>query len=137
MENYNKIPMLSLYYSIVFIMCISQVFYRLFMQVKLFVNENRTYRWYLGDNCIVFENFTASIGDLMVANWVYWRRYIDAVKLSNTIQLSPFECNPVYRCSLPHYWQDDVSGNKKISHVSTVELIPWKLQHCPITNQEY
>jgi hypothetical protein len=22
----------------------------------------------LGDNCIVFENFTASIGDLMVAN---------------------------------------------------------------------
>ena len=26
---------------------------------------------YLGDNCIVFENFTASIGDLMVANWVY------------------------------------------------------------------
>ena len=27
--------------------------------------------WHLGDNCIVFENFTASIGDLMVANWVY------------------------------------------------------------------
>ena len=26
---------------------------------------------YLGDNCIVFENFTASIGDLMVANRVY------------------------------------------------------------------
>ena len=26
----------------------------------------------LGDNCIVFENFTASIGDLMVANCVYW-----------------------------------------------------------------
>jgi hypothetical protein len=24
----------------------------------------------LGDNCIVFENFTASIGDLMVANIV-------------------------------------------------------------------
>jgi hypothetical protein len=23
---------------------------------------------YLGDNCSVFENFTASIGDLMVAN---------------------------------------------------------------------
>jgi hypothetical protein len=22
----------------------------------------------LGDNCIVFENFTASIGDVMVAN---------------------------------------------------------------------
>jgi hypothetical protein len=23
---------------------------------------------HLGDNCIVFENFTASIGDLMIAN---------------------------------------------------------------------
>jgi len=59
---------------------------------------------YLGDNCIVFENFTASIGDLMVANWVYWQRVsgaskrifatiktpVDAVKFSNTIQLSPF-----------------------------------------------
>jgi hypothetical protein len=59
---------------------------------------------YLGDSCIVFENFTASIGDLMVASCVYWRRVsgaskrkfatmkspIDAVKFSNTIQLSPF-----------------------------------------------
>jgi hypothetical protein len=63
----------------------------------------------LGDNCIVFENFTASIGELMVEDWVYWRRVsgtskrifatikstIDAVKFSstiqyNTIQLSPF-----------------------------------------------
>jgi hypothetical protein len=26
---------------------------------------------YLGDNCIVFENFTSSIGDLMVGNRVY------------------------------------------------------------------
>jgi len=46
----------------------------------------------------------ASIGDLMVANWVYWRRVsgaskrifptmkltIDAVKFSNTMQVSPF-----------------------------------------------
>ena len=59
---------------------------------------------YLGDNCIVFENFTVSIGDLMVANWVYCRRdsgankqifatiksTIDAMKVSKTIQLSPF-----------------------------------------------
>jgi hypothetical protein len=30
----------------------------------------------LGDNCIVFENFTTSIGDLMVVNWAYWRREI-------------------------------------------------------------
>ena len=58
---------------------------------------------YLGDNS-VFEDFTASIGDLMMANWVYWQRVnwaskrifatkkstIDAVKCSNTIQLSPF-----------------------------------------------
>jgi len=34
----------------------------------------------LGDNYIVFENFTASIGDLMVANWVYWRRASGASK---------------------------------------------------------
>jgi hypothetical protein len=59
---------------------------------------------YLGDNCIVFENFTASIGDLMVANWVYWQHdngaskrifatiksTINVVKFSYTIQLSPF-----------------------------------------------
>jgi hypothetical protein len=73
----------------------------------LWVNtENKQFERYvqLGDNCIVFENFTASIGDLMVANWVYWRiasraskrifatmkSTIDAVKFSNTIQLSPF-----------------------------------------------
>jgi hypothetical protein len=72
-----------------------------------------------GDNCIVYENFTASIGDLMVANihllaprsigdlmvanirlLLRYRRAskrifatikspIDAVKFSNTIQLSP------------------------------------------------
>ena len=58
----------------------------------------------LGDNCIVFENFTASIGDLMVANWVYCQRVsgaskrifatikspFDALEISNIIQLSPF-----------------------------------------------
>ena len=59
---------------------------------------------HLGDNCIAFENFTASIGDVMVANCVYLRRVngankrifatnksaINAVKFSNIIQLSPF-----------------------------------------------
>jgi hypothetical protein len=59
---------------------------------------------YLRDNCTVFENSMASIGDLMVANWVNWwcvngaskqifatiKSTIDAVKFSNTIQLSPF-----------------------------------------------
>jgi hypothetical protein len=29
---------------------------------------NLTLTIYLGDNCFVFENFTASIGDLMAAN---------------------------------------------------------------------
>jgi hypothetical protein len=29
---------------------------------------NLTLTAYLGDNCIVFENFTASIGDLMLEN---------------------------------------------------------------------
>ena len=50
----------------------------------------------LGD-CIVFENFTASIGDLMVVNWVYWqyvsgasKRIFVTMKFSITIQLSPF-----------------------------------------------
>ena len=49
--------------------------------------------WYLGDNCIVFENFTASIEDLMVANWVYWQpwnRQLMPWNFQNTIQLSPF-----------------------------------------------
>jgi hypothetical protein len=63
-----------------------------------------TFVYQLGDNCIVFENFTASVGDLMVVNWVYWRcvsgvskrkfaiikSTIDAVKYLNTIQLSLF-----------------------------------------------
>ena len=45
--------------------------------MHLFVNNmadpdmNLTLTTYLGDNCIVFENFTASIGDLMVANRIY------------------------------------------------------------------
>ena len=40
--------------------------------MRLFVNNmadpdmNLTLTTYLGDNCIVFENFTASIGDMMV-----------------------------------------------------------------------
>ena len=37
--------------------------------------------WHLGDNCIVFENFMASIGDLMVANWV---EQISATIISTT-----------------------------------------------------
>ena len=50
--------------------------------------------------CIVFENFTVSIGEFMVANWDYRQRVseaskrifatIDTVKFSNTKQLSPF-----------------------------------------------
>jgi hypothetical protein len=38
---------------------------------QIFPTMNLTLTTYLGDNCIVFENFTASIGDLMVANQVY------------------------------------------------------------------
>ena len=63
-------------------------------------------RWnnILGENCIELANFTTSILDLMVANWIYWwhvsrdskrifatiKSTIDAVKFSNTIQLSTF-----------------------------------------------
>jgi hypothetical protein len=32
------------------------------------INDLICVKFHLGDNCIVFENFTASIGDLMVAN---------------------------------------------------------------------
>jgi hypothetical protein len=34
----------------------------------LFERICRVFFYHLGDNCIVFENFTASIADLMVAN---------------------------------------------------------------------
>jgi alpha-L-fucosidase len=72
-----------------------------------------SWRTYLEDNYIIFENITASIWDLMIANWVYWWRVksaIVAVKFSNTIQLFPFKCIHVYRGALSHYWQDDVCG---------------------------
>ena len=72
-----------------------------------------SWRTYLEDNYIIFENIMASIWDLMVANWVYWWRVqstIVPVKFSNTIQLFPFKCIHVYRCALSHYWQDDVCG---------------------------
>ena len=42
-----------------------------------------------GDNCSVFEHFTASIGDLMVANWVYWRR-------DNWLHMMSYENDIVY-----------------------------------------
>jgi hypothetical protein len=81
---------------------------------------------YLGDNCIVFENFTASIGDLMVANWVYWRCALaepvngyllplnrQLMLWNYLIQYSYLHSNVImYRCVLSHYWQDDVSGNQ-------------------------
>ena len=33
--------------------------------------ENNIALCYFGDNCIAFESFTATIGDLIVANWTY------------------------------------------------------------------
>ena len=58
---------------------------------------------YNGDNCVVFERFTASIVDFMVANirllapltrrqltqFATIKSLFDAVKFSNTIQLPP------------------------------------------------
>ena len=46
-------------------------------EVDSFSNK---FRIKLSDNCIVFENFTASIGELMVANLVYWRHVNGASK---------------------------------------------------------
>jgi hypothetical protein len=73
----------------------------------------------IGDNCIVFENFTASIGDLMAANWVYWRCESVACKrifATITIQYSYLHSNVIMgidlQTVLPHYWQDDVSSNQ-------------------------
>ena len=45
-------------------------FYTIWM-TQIFPTMNLTLTTYLGDTCIVFENCTASIGDLMVANRVY------------------------------------------------------------------
>ena len=78
--------------------------------------SNISWCTYLEDNYIVFENITASIRDLMVANLVYWRRVNSTfvvVKCSYTIQLFPFRSNHVYRCALPHYGQDDISCNRQ------------------------
>ena len=42
---------------------------------------------YLGYNCIVFENSTASIRNFIVANWVYWQCIYGASKrISATIK---------------------------------------------------
>ena len=41
--------------------------YQFHVMLSLFLHVSQS-ESYLGDNCIVFENFTASIGDLMVAN---------------------------------------------------------------------
>ena len=55
----------------------------------------------LADNCIVFENFMASIGDLMVANCVYWRRVGGASKwifvtIKSTIDAVKFQIQYSY-----------------------------------------
>ena len=40
-----------------------------FLQMLIISSHDMAHKVrYLGDNCIVFENFTASIGDLMVGN---------------------------------------------------------------------
>ena len=81
----------------------------------------------LRDTCIVFEHFTASIGYLMVANWIYWWRVrgasiwifastkstTDAVKFSNTLICSHLHSNASMCIALPHYWQGEVSGNRQ------------------------
>jgi hypothetical protein len=57
--------------------------------------------WELGDNFIVFENFTASIGHLMIINWVYWRRVSGASKrifatIKSTIDAMKFQIQYSY-----------------------------------------
>ena len=49
----------------------------------------------LGDNCIVFENFTASIGDLMVANIVWVNGYLRPLNR----QLMPWNFQIQHSCN--------------------------------------
>ena len=44
----------------------------------------------LGDSCIVYKKFTASIGDLMVANWVYYRVASKLNLQPSNLQLMPW-----------------------------------------------
>jgi hypothetical protein len=100
----SPFPFLNTYYLISLIPTVP-----LIISVQQLFSQSYNFKSYLnrkelGDNCTVFEKFMASIGDLMVANWVYWQRVsraskqifatiksiIDAMKFSNTIQLSPF-----------------------------------------------
>ena len=62
---------------------------------KLYQNK------YLGDNCIVFENFTASIWYLMATNWVDWRHVSGASKqifatIQSTIDAVKFQIQYSY-----------------------------------------
>jgi hypothetical protein len=45
------------------------------------------------------------VANRVASKWIFEtiKLTIDAVKFFNTVQLSPFECNRVYRCVLPHY----------------------------------
>ena len=99
-------------------MHISSLFYRVNIFYKPETERNYSFigipKSKLGDNSIVFENFTASIGDLMVAIWAYGYLRPSNRKLmlwNFQIQYSYLHSN-VTICALPHYWQDDVSGNR-------------------------
>jgi len=60
---------------------------------------------------------------------------IDAVKFSNTIQLSPFWCNHVYRCVLTRYWQDDVSGNR-LKYLMIFQPCNWYFENYSIAQSQ-
>ena len=73
----------------------------------------------------MLENSTALIGDLMAKSWVYWqwifatiKSTIDTVKCSNTIQLSPFECNTEHKNVFLH-----ITGRKKITHIKVLRNV--------------
>ena len=92
----------------------------------------------LGDDCIVFENFTLSIGDLMVANWVYCRRVSEARKrifatIKSTIDTVKFSNKYSYLHSnvivciatLLTRWRN-ISGNRlKFQKYPVMIFQPW------------
>jgi hypothetical protein len=76
-----------------------------------------------------------------------WNWYRENYTIKSTIYAVKFQIQYSYLHSnismciaklLTRWYKRQSAKILKISHdISTLELIPWKLQHCSITNQEY
>jgi hypothetical protein len=71
-------------------------------------------------------------------NGYLWSWNLQLMPWYSQIQYSYLHCNVIMCIDMYCHIIDKLSISLKISHdISTVELIPWKLQYCLITNQEY